>query len=448
MASATPATQTTRLHTLGGSAGRGTGAREVPSEATCPERYELSPNRACVLRMVTLRGGSSHSTAFPLVDVPRCRELTSSQLAALADIAFLRSQNWPDCDPVGNPVRVADLFSGCGAMSLGIWEACRAVGRGFEVALAVDNSEHALRAYGRNFPGANTMRMDVERLLDSPLGAKPSAKEVALVQEVGSVDLAVAGPPCQGHSDLNNHSRRNDPKNGLYERIARFAELVRPKHIIVENVPAVLHDQGKVVERTERHLRLCGYHLDHTVVEVSQFGVAQRRRRHVVVASLEAEINVSNCLAAYRRQTPSIGFVINDLLDMEPVRAFDMPGSTSARNLERIEHLFRFGLYDLPDCHRPVCHRLKVHTYKSVYGRMYWNRPAQTITSGFTCMGQGRFVDAKRKRTRTPHEAARLQFLPDFFEFDEDLPRTKLCEMIANAVPPKLTYLLALELLR
>jgi len=79
---------------------------------------------------------------------------------------------------------------------------------------------------------------------------------------------------------------------------------------------------------------------------------------------------------------------------------------------------------------------------------MYWSRPAQTITSGFTCMGQGRFVHPKRKRTLTPHEAARLQFLPDFFEFDEDLPRTKLCEMIANAVPPKLAYLLALELLR
>jgi DNA (cytosine-5)-methyltransferase 1 len=63
-------------------------------------------------------------------------------------------------------------------------------------------------------------------------------------------------------------------------------------------------------------------------------------------------------------------------------------------------------------------------------------------------MGQGRFVHPKRRRTLTPHEAARLQFLPDFFHFDEDLPRTALCEMIANAVPPKLTYLVALELLR
>lgn len=447
MASATPVSQTTSAHS-GGHRGKGNWSAGFPSAVTSPERYELSPDRASVLRAVTLRGGSAHSTAFPLVDVPRSGALSSSQLAALADVAFLRSKNWPGCESAGYPVRIADLFSGCGAMSLGVWEACRAVGRDFQVALAVDNSEHALRVYGRNFPGANTVRMNAEYLLDRPLGARPSAKEMALVQEIGSVDLAIAGPPCQGHSDLNNHSRRNDPKNRLYDRIARFAELVRPTHIIVENVPAVLHDQGKVVERTEGRLRVCGYHLDHAVVEVSQLGVAQRRRRHVMVASLDTEVNVSSCLAVHRRPAPPVSSVMDDLLDVEPVRTFDMPASTTAKNLKRIEHLFRLGLYDLPDSHRPVCHRSKQHTYKSVYGRMYWSRPAQTITSGFTCMGQGRFVHPKRKRTLTPHEAARLQFLPDFFEFDEDLPRTKLCEMIANAVPPKLAYLLALELLR
>jgi len=51
-------------------------------------------------------------------------------------------------------------------------------------------------------------------------------------------------------------------------------------------------------------------------------------------------------------------------------------------------------------------------------------------------------------RTITPHEAARLQFVPDFFTFGDQTPRTGLSEMIGNAVPTKLTYVLALELLR
>ena len=63
-------------------------------------------------------------------------------------------------------------------------------------------------------------------------------------------------------------------------------------------------------------------------------------------------------------------------------------------------------------------------------------------------MGQGRFVHPKEKRTLTPHEAARLQFIPDFFQFGSDIGPTTLAEMIGNAVPPKLTYVIALELLR
>jgi DNA (cytosine-5)-methyltransferase 1 len=293
-----------------------------------------------------------------------------------------------------------------------------------------------------------TRLMDVALLLDSPLGARPSPSETALVQEVGTVDLAFAGPPCQGHSDLNNHSRRNDPKNGLYERVARFAEIVRPRHVVVENVPTVLHDRGGVVERTAQHLRLCGYRLDHAIVEISKLGVAQRRRRHILVASLERDFSVSNCLAGYLRQAQPVGSVIQDLLDTESIQSFDKPATIGAENLKRIAHLFRFDQYELPDSLRPRCHRFNKHSYRSVYGRMFWDQPAQTVTSGFTCMGQGRFVHPKRRRTLTPHEAARLQFLPDFFRFGEDLPRTALCEMIANAVPPKVTYLVALELLR
>jgi DNA (cytosine-5)-methyltransferase 1 len=448
MATAVPGPQTTRLHSLDATAGGCAPQQETPADATCPETFHLNPDGTSVVRVVTLRSGSSHSTTFPLVQALRRKTPSPSRLSALADVAFLRSQDWPDCDTSGNVVRIADLFSGCGAMSLGAWEACRAIGRRFEVVLAVDNSEHALDTYARNFPGSRTRPMDAALLLNSALGAEPSPREAALVQEVGPVDLVLAGPPCQGHSDLNNHSRRNDPKNGLYDRVARFAELFGPKHVVIENVPTVLHDRGRVVEKTARHLRQCGYHLDDAVVEVSRLGVAQKRRRHILVASLERNLSVSDCLATYLRPAPPVSSVIQDLQNIVPVRAFDKAASIGAENLKRIEHLFRFNLYDLPDGLRPDCHRLKKHTYTSVYGRMSWDQPAQTITSGFTCMGQGRFVHPKRERTLTPHEAARLQFVPDFFRFDEDLPRTALCEMIANAVPPKLTYLLALELLR
>lgn len=93
--------------------------------------------------------------------------------------------------------------------------------------------------------------------------------------------------------------------------------------------------------------------------------------------------------------------------------------------------------YDLPDYLRPDCHRLKQHSYKSVYGRLRWDQPAQTITTGFTSMGQGRYVHPARARTITPHEAARLQGFPDYFRFGEG-PRSVWCKLIGNAVPPAL----------
>ena len=79
---------------------------------------------------------------------------------------------------------------------------------------------------------------------------------------------------------------------------------------------------------------------------------------------------------------------------------------------------------------------------------MYPNKPAPTITSGFGSIGQGRFGHPLVNRTITPHEAARIQFIPDFFHFIQGTKRVSLQKMIGNAVPPKLTYVLALEILR
>jgi DNA (cytosine-5)-methyltransferase 1 len=74
-----------------------------------------------------------------------------------------------------------------------------------------------------------------------------------------------------------------------------------------------------------------------------------------------------------------------------------------------------------------------------MYGRLWWDEPAQTITTGFSSMGQGRYVHPRRKRTLTPREAARLQFFPDFFDFAVVPERSAWHHMIGNAVPPKLT---------
>ena len=132
---------------------------------------------------------------------------------------------------------------------------------------------------------------------------------------------------------------------------------------------------------------------------------------------------------------------------LHPGSAFDTAATHSMENQRRINYLFDSGSYELPDEERPDCHRLKPHPYRAVYGRMRPDTPAPTITSGFGSTGQGRFVHPNERRTLTPHEAARVQFFPDFFDFGTR-GRRAYQEMIGNAVPPKLAYVVALDLLR
>jgi DNA (cytosine-5)-methyltransferase 1 len=344
-------------------------------------------------------------------------------------------------------LQLVDLFSGCGALTLGIVEAGRALGLQIDPVLAVDLMPDALATYGLNFPNAILHAGPVESVLGGSLGSAARAEEADLGRRLGQVDILVGGPPCQGHSDLNNHTRRNDPKNELYLRMARFAELFEPQHIVIENVPGVVHDINGVAQRTRSYLMKLGYRVQGTTIHAVDLGVAQRRKRYLTVASKSPAFNLETAVARLTVPERSVGWAIGDLLNVANGDVFDTPAKHAEQNERRIAYLFEHDLHELPDSERPVCHRDKPHTYKSVYGRLHWDEPSGTITSGFGSTGQGRFVHPLRPRSLTPHEAARLQYLPDFFQFPA-VGRRSLQEMIGNAVPPKLAYAVGLELFR
>src|SRR5260370_23283566 len=120
-------------------------------------------------------------------------------------------------------------------MSIGIVEACRALGKTAKATFAADVNAKALDVYKKSFLPSHSLMQPIQEELDSPLEAALSSKERKLKKRIGRVDLVVGGPPCQGHSDLNNHTRRRDPKNALYLRMVRFAEGFEHSNIIVAN---------------------------------------------------------------------------------------------------------------------------------------------------------------------------------------------------------------------
>ncbi|UXS30650.1 DNA cytosine methyltransferase [Agrobacterium tumefaciens] len=342
-----------------------------------------------------------------------------------------------------------DLFAGCGGTALGVEEACRAVGLATSVPFAIDNSAAACAVFRDNFPSANLHQGDVGDFFEADLDAPLNSVEIELAKKAGKVDLVIGGPPCQGHSDLNNYSRRADPKNALYSTLARAAKVFRPRHVIIENVQGTPHDRAGIFQTTVNNLIGQGYHVEFGLVDLSRLGVPQTRRRHIVVASLEfAPPSIPKIVQENEvTERRDVRWAIGDLLKTASTKLVDQPSKPSKDNVRRIEYLFNNGLYDLPNSERPPCHRDRKQTYNSVYGRLKWDLPSQTITSGFYSMCMGRYVHPEKYRTLTAHEAARLQCFPDFFSFEAAGSRTAIATLIGNAVPMKLSYAIVRSLL-
>lgn len=340
-------------------------------------------------------------------------------------------------------ISVVDLFSGCGGMTVGAREAASRLGMGINIRLAIDLDKNAIAVYRDNF-GVNesvALVSDVRDQITGGIGHEFDATLRNLISAVGELDLLLAGPPCQGHSDLNNHSRRSDPRNSLYLSVVRAVEAFSPRFVIIENVPAVIHDRAGVTREAVCQLERLGYKVAERIVSLVEFGVPQRRRRHLMVASkVLTQLELIDVLLPRAEHSFSVRDFIGDLEDKADLAggAFSAATQMSERNLARVRWLFENEAYDLPDSLRPACHRDRPHSYKSMYGRVRWDVPAQTITTGFGSMGQGRYVHPSRQRTLTCHEAARLQGFPDFFSFKKCESLSGLREMIGNAVPPQL----------
>ena len=365
-------------------------------------------------------------------------------MGSQGDLLFLRSHRRPPSAD-GPKLRIVDLFSGCGGMSLGASEAARSFGLSAEIVLAMELREQIRTVYDANFVTSIAERRgDVAERFDGEIGARPTLAERSTVCELGDIDLLVGGPPCQGHSNLNNHTRRKDPKNALYLRMIRAVEVIRPRAVIVENVPSVRRDQNDVVGRAMARLDELDYKVLEAIVPAVRLGIPQLRTRHFLLAVSGGRPLTPEQLSAIEHPgVRDLRWAIGDLVDEPATSIFESASNLSPANARRARYLLRSDKYDLPNWLRPPCHRDKPdHKYKSMYGRLAWNLPAQTITTGFGSPGQGRYLHPERPRTITPHEAARIQFFPDWFDFSASRRRGILAECIGNAVPSKLAFCL------
>lgn len=373
--------------------------------------------------------------------------------------SFLRNTNKPQA-PSGPVVNIVDAFCGSGGLALGVKTAIEAAGKRANFAAVIDTDAMALDIHKANLASRRCISSSVATLVDfhvlgigeeAQFGYAPEVVDDAL-SAVGSVDMFIAGPPCQGHSNLNNHTRRQDPRNDLYVAATALGVALGAETIIIENVPTVQNSHSNVVATAVGLLRSSGYGVSMAILKADELGSAQRRNRHFLLAVRGRDLDddfLSKSAAQLGSDPLPVSWAIGDLLDVSSEKLIDTSPVATAVNVDRINYLFDHDIYDLPDAQRPDCHKNGT-TYTAVYGRMHWNKAAQTITTGFGTPGQGRYIHPMRRRVITPHEAARIQGFPDWFDFAPPgiaVKRKNLAKWIGDAVHPILGYAVGLSAL-
>ena len=371
-----------------------------------------------------------------------------------------------------------DLFAGAGGICLGLENA------GFEVLLANDANPAAAQTHRRNFPNTKFVEGDVKRLTGAEVKLATGLKR-------GELDLLVSGPPCQGFSIIGARLVR-DPRNDLFRETLRIAEELRPKALVIENVPGLATlAGGQMLREIVEGYGSLGYTVAFAELLAAQYGVPQMRWRMIFVG-FRKDLGIP----------PGMGFPkpthgrrrIGELVPNCTIPPEDMEGFVTTReaigdlppvgpgeevstyvgkpklayqremrvklkrelfnhyapamgaaNLARIAVL-KAG-QDWRDLPRELLpegmKRAKRKDHTRRYSRMTWDGVPRSIITRFRDPKSGEYTHPEQDRTISIREAARIQSFPDWFAFEGSY--SELYDQVGNAVPVKLAQAIGNE---
>lgn len=333
------------------------------------------------------------------------------------------------------PVAV-DLFAGCGGLTVGLKRA------GYRVVAAIDVNVLASQTYRANHPEVHFVENDIRKISTVDLMNK-------LGLRAGELDLLAGCPPCQGFSTLrtrNNAKAVEDDRNDLVLEFLRFAEDIRPRSIMLENVPGLESDHRFV--HFVKRLSDLGYKGNVEVLDVSNFGVPQRRKRLIFMASLTEKPQLAKPKSGKPKTVKDAIFHLP-----KPGKSGDLLHDSTRKHSDKVMRLIKSiprnggSRSDLPEELRLECHK-RCNGFKDVYGRMKWDDVAPTITSGCTNPSKGRFIHPDQNRAITLREASILQGFPKGYKFPAIENKGAIALMIGNALPPPFVAAHAKSLLK
>ena len=349
-------------------------------------------------------------------------------------------------------MKVVDLFSGAGGMSAGF----HALRNRFEIVGAVD-LEAGKPGRGKSAGTTTACNPTYER----NIGVRPRKADLSVLSpadyrselglERGQLDVLISCAPCTGFSQKNarNHIE-DDPRNQLVERTGDFVAELMPEFLVMENVKEILiGNQRHHFVALKAKLMQLGYRVCAEVHDLSEYGLPQRRVRALVLAGREGDI-ASLPQGTARRKTvrEAIGHLQPlSAGETHPDDPMHRSPKLTPRVLDRIRVIPRDGgswvdvmndekLSDAEKRHLliPRMFRARPGSFPDVYGRLWWDRPAITITRECGHVGNGRYVHPEQDRPLSVREMALLQGFPPDYHFEGSLPAKY--NQIGDAVPP------------
>lgn len=318
-----------------------------------------------------------------------------------------------------------DLFAGAGGLSYGL------TAEGFQIIAAIEIDPVSAKSYSLNHQNTNVIVDDIRRVTGSQI-----LKQAGLA--CGKLDLLTGCPPCQAFSTLRTRRQKqqlNDPSTNLIIEMLRLVRSTRPRAVVVENVPGLAND--KHFTNFRLGLKQAGYQSTYAVLNASDFGVPQRRRRLILVALRGREIpsNWSSYCCERKTVRDAIGHLAPAGISGDVLH--DLPEKRTPAMMSRIKATPKNGgsRLDISPELQCACH-VRIEGYKDVYGRMAWEDVSPTITSGCNNPSKGRFLHPEEDRAITLREAALLQTFPLSYQFCLDRGKEHVASQIGNAFPP------------
>ena len=336
--------------------------------------------------------------------------------------------------------KAIDLFCGAGGLTLGLKKA------GFSVVAGVEMNPEITKTYKANHRKTKVLVKDIREV---------SGKKLLALASLKKIDLVAGCPPCQGFSQLTEKYKKKDPRNDLVLEMARLIEEIKPKMVMMENVPGIAIKGKRILKTFVKRLKSLGYEINMDVLQMADYGVPQSRRRFVLVAGKGFTVPLPE-QTHLRKGDPlkklkpwiRLSAVIKNVKKPVSLSHALKNGGAEKYNWHVVRDLQEISIkrlkaikegdnrMALPWHLRPKCHKTKKAGFRNVYGRLRWNDVSGTITSGCTTACMGRFGHPTQTRTISIREAALIQTFPMNYRFKTRFMDTA-CDLVGNALPPK-----------